>query len=156
MGMLSLIFSKTLATPEELNLPRLKVELTVDEGKKSKAYLDTKGKVTVGIGRNLTDVGLSDEEIDLLWENDVKKVCLALDKTYPWWRNKSQNVQHVLFNLCFNMGIETLNNFIITMDLIEKNKFADAGDALLQSKYATQVGRRAERLAQILRNEGNK
>lgn len=58
---------------DTLDIPTLLAELSRDEGRRLKSYLDTVGKTTIGVGCNLTDVGIAESECDLLLENDVMR-----------------------------------------------------------------------------------
>ena len=61
-----------------MDIDRLIAQLKVHEGVRDKVYLDTEGIETIGVGRNLKDKGLSEDEIDYLLQNDISefKVCL--------------------------------------------------------------------------------
>ncbi|WP_233203010.1 MULTISPECIES: glycoside hydrolase family protein [Mycetohabitans] len=69
------------------DMPTLLSELSRDEGRRLKPYLDTVGKTTIGVGRNLTDVRIIEDECDLLLENDVMHLVTWLDHHLPWWRS---------------------------------------------------------------------
>lgn len=142
--------------------------LMVNEGCVLKSYKDSVGKLTIGIGRNLDDNPLSEEEIcyvghncrtkfisndqaAYLCRNDLKKVRADLDRELPWWRDLCPDRQYVMIDLCFNMGICTLLTFKRTLNSIAQGYYAKAGEQLLQSKYAKQVGKRADRNAYALR-----
>ena len=58
----------------------VKAQLKVDEGVKLKPYKDTVGKLTIGCGRNLDDIGISYTEVDYLLENDLN---MAEVTAYP-------------------------------------------------------------------------
>ena len=45
--------------------------LQCHEGWRQLPYYDTRGKLTIAVGRNLTDRGLADDEIDYLFANDL-------------------------------------------------------------------------------------
>lgn len=159
-----------------MDLDQLEAELTRDEGKRNRSYRDTVGKWTIGVGRNLTDVGLSpkeraallanapnrslaypnlvltDAEIALLLENDIERVIAQLHANLPWVFKLDGVRQRVLANMCFNMGVSTLLTFRNTLALIQAGKFEDAALAMLRSKWAQQVGNRAKRLADMMRN----
>lgn len=134
-----------------MNVDTLKQELIIDEGKRSKPYTDTVGKTTIGVGRNLTDVGLSDDEIDMLLTNDVNKAFSHLVVALPWVLTLSETRQRALTNMAFNMGLGTLLGFTTTLSLIQAGKFEDASHAMLNSKWATQVGNRAKRIALMIK-----
>ena len=54
-----------------MNKTLLLSELCRDEGFKDKPYTCSAGKISIGIGRNLEDVGLSRDEILYLYRNDI-------------------------------------------------------------------------------------
>lgn len=130
---------------------KLAAQLEVDEGKRKRIYVDTVGKVSGGIGRNLTDRGFRDDEIALMLKNDVDEVEAQLDKQLPWWRQMNDARQNVLANMCFNMGIETLKTFVNTLEFMRAGRYDAAAGCMLNSKWANQVGARAVRLAQVMR-----
>jgi lysozyme len=133
-----------------VNLDLLEKELTRDEGKKAKPYKCTAGKTTIGIGRNLDDVGLSEEEIRFLFKNDIARVCADLDKRLPWWKSLSEARQRVLANMAFNLGIEGLLGFKNTLAKMQAGDYVGAAGGMRASLWARQVGARAERLAQMM------
>ena len=125
--------------------------LEKEEARKHFPYTDTKGKLTIGIGRNLTDVGLTDDEIDYLLQNDLKRVGVALDTSLPWWRNLDPVRQKVLQDMCFNMGIDTLLEFKNTLSFMQAGDYNSAANGMLSSLWAKQVGLRADNLAVMMR-----
>lgn len=134
-----------------MNTLRLAADLTVDEGRRPRIYLDTVGKVTGGVGRNLTDRPFSDDEIDLMLRNDIKSAEQDLDRRLPWWREMSDARQNVLANMCFNLGIDRLLGFVNTLALMKAKRYDAAAAEMLNSKWAQQVGARAIRLAATMR-----
>jgi lysozyme len=134
-----------------MNTDLLAQELTRDEGSRSKPYVDTVGKSTIGVGRNLTDVGLSDDEILMLLKNDIDRVLAELDRVLPWFRGMSDNRQRVLANMSFNLGLPTLLQFKATLGAMQAGRYDDAASGMIDSKWARQVGQRAVRLAQMMR-----
>ncbi|MDR8077853.1 glycoside hydrolase family protein [Burkholderia cenocepacia] len=129
----------------------LKAELTRDEGRKPRIYTDTVGKVSGGIGRNLTDKGFRDNEIDLMYQNDVAETEVWLDRNLPWWRQLDPVRQRVIMNMAFNMQGRLLT-FVNTLAAMKRGDYAAAADGMLASKWATQVGARATRLADMMRS----
>lgn len=134
-----------------MNPQRLSAQLTVDEGRRPRIYIDTVGKVTGGVGRNLTDRPFSEDEIDLMLRNDIRGVELDLDRACPWWRQMSDARQNVLANMCFNLGIDRLLGFVNTLALMKAKRYDAAAAEMLNSKWANQVGDRAIRLAATMR-----
>jgi len=134
-----------------MNRDKLKEQLTVDEGRRKRIYKDTVGKWTGGVGRNLSDRDFSDNEIDLMLDNDIRLVEAGLDKTLPWWRELNDVRQNVLANMAFNLGVVGLLGFRNTLKAIADERWEAAATGMLQSKWARQVGQRAVRLATMMR-----
>jgi lysozyme len=134
-----------------MNILKLIDELSVDEGRKARIYVDTVGKITGGVGRNLSDRPFFEDEIDLMLKNDIKLVEADLDANLPWWRKMSDARQRALSNLCFNLGITRLLLFKNSLILLKAGKWDEAAAAFMSSKWATQVGNRAIRVTNMIR-----
>ena len=113
------------------------------EGLVLKSYVCPTGYTSVGVGRNLETNGITEEEAMYLLNNDIKTVIKKLDKHWITWRKLPNTAQYVCIDLVFNMGINTFMSFRRTRSYMELNEWEKAGDELLDSKYAEQVGRRA-------------
>jgi lysozyme len=124
--------------------------LRLDEGVRRFPYTDTVGKLTVGVGRNLSDRGLSDDEIDYLLQNDITLVIDDLNRALPWWVELSPVRQRVLANMAFNLGLSRLKGFTRMLSAMRRKDFAAAAQEMRSSKWAEQVGARAERLARLM------
>lgn len=126
-------------------------ELQSDEGLKLFPYVDAVGKLTVGIGRNLSDVGISEDEARLLLANDVAKAAADLTRFLPWYSALDEVRQRVLLNMTFNLGVRGLLKFEQTLASIKRGDYEAAAQGMLSSVWARQVGRRATRLAAMMR-----
>jgi lysozyme len=100
---------------------RLREQLARHEGKRRFVYDDAsgkpistgtfvRGKPTIGVGRNLAEKGLSDDEIDYLLDNDIKD-AIADAQTFRWFDSLDPVRQAVIVELCFNMGLGKLRTF---------------------------------------------
>lgn len=138
-----------------VNRDRLARQLIHDEGLKLKPYRCTAGKLSIGVGRNLDDRGITEPEALGLLENDIDFFSGQCRKAIPFFASLDDVRQEVLVNMAFNMGLATLLTFKNTLALIASGKYEEAADAMLHSKWATQVGDRAKRLADMMR-EGSK
>ncbi|RRW87918.1 glycoside hydrolase family protein [Pandoraea apista] len=127
----------------------LKAELTCDEGYRLRLYVDTVGKVSGGIGRNLTDKGLRPDEVDLMYANDISESEAWLDHNLPWWQSLDPVRQRVLMNMAFNMQGRLLEfrNFLAA---VERHDWPVAKREMLDSRWAQEVGARATRLALMM------
>jgi len=134
-----------------MNLDALKAQLVRHEGLRLKVYNDSIGIPTIGVGRNLQDVGISGAEAMLMLENDITRVMVELDREMPWWRQLSEIRQLVLADMAFNLGLPRLKGFRNALEAMQERRWDDAAKEMLDSRWARQVGPRALRLAQMMR-----
>jgi lysozyme len=126
-------------------------QLTLHEGREVYPYIDTVGKVTIGVGWNLTDNGLPEEVIDLLLDMALDNHWKELTAQLPWVSTLDEVRQRVLLDMAFNLGVPKLLKFKNTLAMVKKGDYAAASKGMLQSKWATQVGKRARRLATMMK-----
>tara|TARA_Y100001951_G_scaffold96890_1_gene96104 strand:- start:3077 stop:3499 length:423 start_codon:yes stop_codon:yes gene_type:complete len=134
-----------------MNRDRLIDQLRLHEGVEKTVYDDSEGIPTIGVGRNLRDRGLSDDEIDYLLSNDIDIVVRELDNVMPWWKDLDEVRQRVLCDLVFNLGMPRFSGFKKSISYMKQQMWDQAANELLDSKWARQVGRRAERLSEMMR-----
>lgn len=134
----------------DMDIEALKDQLILHEGLKLKPYKCTAGKITIGVGRNIEDIGITEDEARSLLDNDILRVAQELDNALPWWRDLSDVRQRVLLDMAFNIGTPTLMKFKKTLDLIEAKEFEKASVEMLDSRWAEQVGQRARTLSQAM------
>lgn len=137
-----------------MNYEKLQAQLIVDEGKRNRMYLDTAvpPRWTAGVGRNLTDRDFSEDEIALMLKNDIAIVERELDKQLPWWRKMNDARQNCLANMAFNLGVPRLLGFKRALAAMQAERWVSASDELLDSTWSRQVGRRAIRIASVIRS----
>jgi lysozyme len=135
-----------------LNIERLTNQLIIDEGLKLKPYRCSADKLTIGVGRNIEEVGISEEEARYLLKNDIEMVTAQCLAEFPWFILLSDARKEAIVNLVFNMGLSTFKKFKKTIGYIEQGLFELAGSELLDSNYARQVGDRSVRVANMLAN----
>lgn len=128
----------------------LKEELVRDEAQRLKPYKDSVGKTTIGVGRNLDDVGVSQDEVDLMLSNDIARTTNELSSLLPWWTTLDEVRQRVIVNMAFNMGVKTLLTFTNTLKAVQEGRYVDASQGMRASKWAEQVGPRAVRLSDMM------
>lgn len=127
----------------------LKQLLIKHEDKRNFPYYDTVGKITIGIGYNLTDRGISDAWINEQYEKDVSYFYQSLTNDYPWFRDLCEARQMVLIDMCF-MGYKKLQSFKKMLAALAKHDYLKAADEMMNSKWATQVHGRADELSDIM------
>lgn len=130
----------------------LKDRLRLEEGVRVKPYIDTVGIITIGVGRNLKDKGLRLDEVELMLSNDVAEVFQECSKL-SFWDNIDDIEKLVLLDMCFNLGFDGLSKFTHFLSSLASGDRQLAAQQMLESKWATQVGQRASRLASLLTQE---
>lgn len=133
-----------------MDFAKLTGQLMRHEGFKLKPYTDTVGKLTIGVGHNLTDKGLTKAQAMSILMDDIAETVQWLTYKLPWWTSLDDVRQRALVDLAFNMG-GTLLEFKNTLAALEHQEWDKAADNLLHSKYATQVGQRAKTIAHMIR-----
>lgn len=118
-------------------------QLKRHEGIELKPYQDTVGKWTIGVGRNLDDIGISEQEAEMLLLNDIKEAERQLITTMPWTQELDEVRFSALLNFVFNVGIGTASKFVNAMGLLKDGSYDMAADEMLNSRWARQVGNRA-------------
>lgn len=126
-------------------------DLKVDEGFRSKPYLCTAGANSIGYGRNLDALGISEEEAEHMLRNDVARVEHELDKAYPWWVKCPGSVRRAMTNMAFQLGQTKLAKFKRTLACLQAGDYNGAANHALDSDWAKQTPQRAARIAQLFR-----
>src|SRR6266481_3215489 len=115
-------------------------QLIRDEGLLLHPYADSVGKLTIGIGRNLTDVGISQAEATYLFTNDIQTAVDHLATALPWTVTLDEVRHAALVNMTFNMGIGGLCGFKKFLAVMQVGDWRVAQSEMLSSKWAEQVG----------------
>tara|TARA_R110002153_G_scaffold57817_6_gene158819 strand:+ start:910 stop:1338 length:429 start_codon:yes stop_codon:yes gene_type:complete len=137
-----------------MDAERLLHTLIRHEGIKYKPYRCTAGKLTIGVGRNIEDVGISESEAMHMLKNDVAVVAAQCMGSFEWYAGLNEYRQEAIINLVFNMGLSKFKQFKKTISYIESGDFEKAGAELLDSNYARQVKGRAVEVANMLSDGG--
>jgi lysozyme len=127
-------------------------QLPIDEGVRRFVYRDMVGKLTVGIGHNLTDNGVSDAVVNLMLEEDIADAEQVARAAVSSFDALSDVRKAVVVNMAFNLG-SRITEFIRTIEAINEARFGDAADGMLASAWAKEVGVRATRLANMMRTD---
>jgi len=122
------------------------------EGIRLKPYIDSVGKTTIGVGRNLDDNGITKDEALFMLRNDIRYATVELFANYPWSYALDTKRQDALIDMVFNLGITRFGKFKKMIAAFEDKNYVVAAHEMLDSKWAAQVGARAKELANMVRH----
>ncbi len=134
-----------------MNYEKLAKQAKYHEGFSRKVYICPGDKQSIGYGRNLDDVGITEEEAEYLLMNDLAKAESRLEK-FSWYRILNEARKAVLINMAFNLGFAGLMKFNKTIEHIRNGNFNAASIEMLDSKWANQVGSRAIELSEQMKS----
>ena len=122
------------------------------EGVRSKVYLCSAGYETIGVGRNIsnTGMGLSDDEVDYLLENDIARVIKELSSEYPWFNSLDDVRKDAMIDISFNLGATRLRGFKKALAAMEIADYPLAAKEFLASKWSLDVKGRSHELASMI------
>ncbi len=119
------------------------------EGLRLTPYRDSRGKLTIGYGRNLEDRGITAMEALMLLQADFTEVYNhALG--WSWFRLLNLPRQAVILDMAFNLGVGGFLKFERLIDALQRGDYAAAAAEMLNSAWAHEVGDRALEDAQIM------
>lgn len=130
----------------------LKKLIIWNEGLSRKIYTDTTGHPTIGVGRNLQGKGITVEEALYLFSGDLENAKTVANSYVgdDIWDRLSDVRRGVLIDMAYNMGAR-LRQFRKLKDYLFHANYDKAAQEMLASRWAVQVGRRADRLARMMR-----
>jgi lysozyme len=147
-----------------MDIEKLRKQLEIDEGVVHEIYLDHLGYPTFGIGHLITD---NDPEYGLdegtpidesrcieAFESDVQTVLSECHVLYPEFDNLPEEAQQIIANMMFNLGRPRLTKFKMMKAAVDEGNWNEAADQMMDSRWYAQVGKRAERLVDRMRNIG--
>ena len=123
------------------------------EGVRSKVYMCSAGYETIGVGRNIAEsgLGLSDDEIEYLLANDIRRVRDELEDTYFWFAALNEARKDAMIDICFNLGLTRLRGFVKALEAMSREQFDIAADEFMDSRWSEQVGNRAVEVTEMIR-----
>ena len=143
---------------EENNMDKLIAILKRHEGVKHFAYRDSLGILTIGCGRNIsgeephTGLGVSDDEIDYMLQNDIERTIKELSREYPWFNDMEEGARRdAIINMHFNLGRARFAGFKKAIGHMEMGEHGKAATEFLDSRWAKQVKGRAIEVTDTIR-----
>ena len=123
-----------------------------DEGFRERVYRCSAGKQTIGYGWNIDDLPLTRLSAQMILADQIETNVEELNRALPWWLNLPDNAKLGLSNMVFNLGLPRLLKFKKMLAALEAHDFDKAALNALDSRWATQVGSRALRIAALYKS----
>ena len=133
-------------------MKRLLEMLKRHEGVRSHVYLCSAGYETIGVGRNISNsgMGLFDDEVDYLLENDIARVIKELSSEYPWFNSLDDVRKDAMIDISFNLGATRFRGFRRALAAMEVADYTTAAKEFLDSKWSRDVKGRATELCYMI------
>ena len=145
-----------------MDVDKLRKQLEIDEGIVHEIYLDHLGYATFGIGHLVresdpenglpTGSPISESRVVEAFEQDVQTVLSDCAILYPDFDELPEEAQQIIANMMFNLGRPRLSAFKGMKAGVDSRDWNEAADQMVDSRWYRQVGARAERLVERMRN----
>lgn len=126
---------------------QVELDLKRHEGLVLEPYRDSVGKLTIGYGRNLDDVGISQQEAETMLMHDMTRTLNEMNRALPQWISWPYQVRRALVNMCFQMGVRGVLKFKRMLAALEAGAWKRAAEEALNSEWALQTPQRAREVA---------
>ena len=147
-----------------MNIELLKEQIKRHEGEVLEIYEDSLGYLTLGVGHLIReddeDFGepagtpVSQEVVDRYYDADFDK---HVDETIHVCENNNidfdnlpEDIQHVLVNMCFNLGANRLGKFRNMLYAVSVSNWQEMSNQMEDSRWYGQVGRRSKELQELV------
>lgn len=135
-----------------MNYKKIKNQLINHEGMRLKPYKCSAGKLTIGIGRNLDDRGITNEEAIYLFYNDIVRCENDLKGLFSNWNDYPENIQMVLMDMRFQLGGRGLRGFRLMIRAVYNRDWQEMIRQMKDSKWYKQTPNRAKDLIELVRS----
>jgi len=133
-----------------VNIEAIRKILITHEGMELKPYIDTVGKTTIGVGRNLDDNGISEEEALCLLDNDIKNTISDLENVFDNFNELPDKIKLVMIDMMFNLGIYRFKKFKNMIAAVKARDWENVINEMKDSKWCRQLKGRCEYNASLI------
>ena len=144
-----------------MNLVALQNEIANDEGIKYEIYRCSEGYPTGGIGHLITEwdeeyygkpIGtkIPHQQVDEWFAKDIETTIKDCKLLFSQFDNLPDDIQHVLANMCFQLGRPRLSKFKNMIAAVEDLDWYKMADEMEDSRWFKQTPNRAKRLIAIV------
>ena len=148
-------------------------EIAADEGKILHCYMCSENHKTVGIGHKVLpndpeanlpvhgaydnvpeEEGITEERCYELFQNDIQIAIEGCQVIYDNWEELPQEMQHILTNMCFQLGQSGVSKFKNMWKALQEANFIGASYEMLDSRWNKQTPNRCKKLADLMKSCG--
>ena len=146
-----------------MNIDLCKEDIKRHEGEVLEIYMDSLGYKTLGVGHLCQpndpeyswEVGtsVSQEVVDMYYEDDFDKhykEAIHVFGSQEDFYKLPEKIQHVLVNMCFNLGGSRLSKFRNMLQACREHNWDRMAAEMQNSRWFNQVGRRSIELQQVV------
>ena len=127
-------------------------EIKKHEGLRSRVYKCTEGFDTIWYGFAIKDLEIEEDIADLILMRKLSKLQIRICDTFDWYLDSPQEVQDVVVNMCYQLGLTGFSMFKKTIYYLETQQYEEAADEMLDSLWHKQTPTRSQELSEIIRS----
>ena len=131
-------------------------EIKLHEGFRSKPYKCTEGYLTIVYGQRLDYIEVDEETAEKWLMEKVDKIKNKLDLKFSWYSKAPQEVQDIVVNMSYQMGVSGFSKFKKTIKYLEQGLYHKASSEMLDSLWSRQTPERSKELSERLKLIGDK
>ena len=121
------------------------------EGFRSTVYECTEGYETIGYGFAIKDLKLDEDIAELILVRKLADLVARIKQTFPWTKDAPEEIQDVVVDMCYQLGVNGFSKFKKTIYLLETEQYEEASMEMLDSLWAKQTPNRAKELSEEVR-----
>ena len=121
------------------------------EGFRSTVYECTEGYETIGYGFAIKDLKLDEDIAELILVRKLADLVARIKETFPWTKDAPEEIQDVVVDMCYQLGVNGFSKFKKTIYLLETEQYEEASVEMLDSLWAKQTPNRAKELSEEVR-----
>jgi len=121
-----------------------------EEGYRQFPYTCTAGKLTIGYGFNIEDVGISEQESLVILNIRIGKVADSLRAKYDWFHRLSEARQAVIISMAYQLGLHGFSEFKKMIAALEISDWEEAAKEAKDSRAYKQTKNRWDRQIAML------
>ena len=127
-------------------------DLKKHEGFRSTVYQCSEGYETIGYGFAIKDLKLDEDIAELILVRKLADLVARIKQTFPWTKDAPEEIQDVVVDMCYQLGVNGFSKFKKTIYLLETEQYEDASLEMLNSLWAKQTPSRARELSEVVRS----